>query len=171
LWFQLFIGIDVRVVPAAVDDAVELCDLINAIIARGGTTAYQVPFTPDSFLPYYITGTHVISCFKAIDEDGRALGFQGLGHADYVPSEWGDIGTFTRIDTVQRGVGTALFQETKCIATAKRIPTLSAIIRADNAGGLAYYTKLGFVTYDVLKAIPLADGIKVDRFCKKLALV
>ena len=44
------------------DDALELSELLNAIIARGGTTAFEVPFTPQSLSEYLFTGPDVLSC-------------------------------------------------------------------------------------------------------------
>ena len=48
---------------------------------------------------------------------------------------------------------------------------INATIRADNAGGLAFYTKQGFVDYGVTPAVPLADGTPVDRVHKRFSLV
>jgi L-amino acid N-acyltransferase YncA len=160
----------ITVVAATVADAEELSTLINEVIARGGTTAHETPFTPQSFASHFLRGDEFVSCFKAVDQAGRALGYQSLGYAAYLPQDWGDIGTFARVNGVQRGVGTALFAETLEAAKLARIPWINATIRADNTGGLAYYSKMGFVDYNVLKAMPLKDGTPVDRICKRFAV-
>ena len=57
--------VDVR--PATDADAPALADLLNAIIARGGTTSLEAPFTPERLARSYLTGPKVISCFAAFD--------------------------------------------------------------------------------------------------------
>ena len=149
-------------------DATALAELLNAIIARGGTTALETPFTPERLSEKYLTGPRVISCFVAFDAaTGEALGFQTLVREDHLPEGWGDIGTFTRVGGTQRGVGTALFAATRARATELSLVGLNAEIRADNVGGLAFYGRMGFEDYDRKIAVPLADGTPVDRTFKR----
>ncbi len=154
------------VVPA---DAAELADLLNAIIARGGTTALQTPFTAAALAAAYLTGPDVWCCHVA--SAGEALlGFQTLGRYPGLPADVGDIGTFTRLGATQGGIGTALFAATVARARALGLSALNATIRADNAGGLAFYTRMGFVDHDVISGVPLADGTPVDRVRKRFSL-
>ncbi len=154
------------------EDAPELAELLNAIIARGGTTAFEVPFTADTLRDEYLIGPHMISCVVAVDEaTGRLEGFQLLGDfGDPRAAGTGDIGTFVRVDGKQRGVGSALFAATCANARAAGVTTISAQIRADNSGGLTFYGKQGFVDHDVAPAVPLADGTPVDRIYKRYLL-
>ena len=157
--------------PVTSADAPELADLLNAIIARGGTTALEQQFTPDRLDESYLTGPKVLSCVVAVDGDsGRIEGFQTLTREPYVPDDWGDIGTFTRIDGIQRGVGSALFAATRENARALGLAAINAKIRADNAGGLTFYSKLGFEDYRADRAVPLADGTPMDRLHKRYLL-
>ena len=157
--------------PAADVDAPALAELLNAIIARGGTTALEQPFTPELLAQKYLTGPDVLCCFVAVDSaTGEALGFQTLVREDHLPEGWGDIGTFTRVGGTQRGIGTALFARTRERARELDLLGLNAEIRADNAGGLAFYGRMGFEDYDVKLAVPLADGTPVDRVFKRYAL-
>ena len=153
-------------------DAPELADLFNAIIARGGTTAFEKPFTADGLRDGYLMGARTISCVVAVDDTtGRLEGFQMLGDfGDPMAAGTGDIGTFVRIDGKQRGVGRALFAATCANARAAGVGMLNASIRADNIGGLTFYTKLGFVDHAIRPAVPLADGTPVDRIYKRYAL-
>ncbi|WP_420810234.1 GNAT family N-acetyltransferase [Ensifer aridi] len=68
------------------------------------------------------------------------------------------------------GAGTALFAATKAYARDAGFLAINATIRADNIGGLAYYSKMGFVDYKVDKAVPLKDGRPVDRISKRYLL-
>lgn len=160
---------DVR--PVRDEDAAELAELLNEIIARGGTTALEEPFTAQRLAETYLTGPGVISCFVAVDRaTGRLLGFQTLVRDAHLPPDVGDIGTFARVGGTQRGVGTALFAATRAAAQAKGLAAINATIRADNTGGLAFYGRMGFLDHSVRAAIPLKDGTPVDRINRRYAL-
>lgn len=156
--------------PVASDDAAELAELLNAVIAAGGTTALQEPFTPEALDAAYLTGSNVHCCFVAEDEDGTLLGFQTLGRYPGLPEDVGDIGTFARIGGTQRGIGSALFAATTRRAAELGLSAINATIRGDNSGGLAFYSKQGFVDHDVTPGVPLKDGTPVDRVHKRFAL-
>jgi len=158
----------ISVRPVSSSDAAELAELLNAIIARGGTTALETPYTPEHLDEVYLTGPDVLCCFVAVDEaTGRIEGFQTLGRADHLDADWGDIGTFSRLGGTQRGIGTALFEATKAGATELGMAGINATIRADNEGGLAFYAKQGFVDHSVDRAVPLKDGTPIDRINKR----
>ena len=153
------------------EDAAELADLLNAIIAQGGTTALEEPFTPERLAETYLVGPEVLCCFVAVDRvTGRLEGFQTLGRYPGLPADVGDIGTFARIDGKQRGVGTALFAATREGAREIGLTALNATIRADNAGGLAFYTKMGFEDHAITPGVALRDGRPVDRVNKRFRL-
>ncbi len=156
--------------PVASSDAAELAELLNAVIAAGGTTALQEPFTPEALDAAYLTGPNVHCCFVAEDEDGTLLGFQTLGRYPGLPDDVGDIGTFARIGGTQRGIGSSLFAATAKRAAELGLSAINATIRGDNSGGLAFYTKQGFVDHDVTPGVPLKDGTPVDRVHKRFVL-
>jgi len=161
--------IDIR--EAARGDAAELAALLNAIIAQGGTTALEDPYTPEHLADAYLVGPDVLCCFVAVDtETGRLEGFQTLGRYDGLPDDVGDIGTFARIDGTQRGVGSALFAATRERAGQLGLAAINATIRADNTGGLAFYGKQGFEDHSVTPAVPLRNGARVDRVNKRFRL-
>jgi len=157
--------------PVAPADAPALAELLNAIIARGGTTALETPFTPERLDQTYLTGPEVLCCHVAVDGQGLTLeGFQTLGRYPGLPEGWGDIGTFVRLGGQQRGIGGALFAATRRRAAELGLAGINATIRADNAGGLAFYRRMGFVDHAVARAVPLDDGTPVDRVSKRLRL-
>ena len=157
--------------PVEAGDAPELADLLNAIIAKGGTTALHEPFTADTLDAVYLTGRDVLCCFVAQDEaTGRLLGFQTLGRYPSLPDDIGDIGTFARVGGTQRGIGSALFAATRARATELGLAAINASIRADNGGGLAFYARQGFVDHARSPGVPLADGTPVDRVHKRYSL-
>ena len=161
----------IEVRDAGRGDAPDLAELLNAIIAQGGTTALEEAFTPERFAQAYLDGPDVLCCFVAVDtEAGRIEGFQTLGRYAGLPDDVGDIGTFARIDGKQRGVGSALFAATQARARKLGLTAINATIRADNVGGLAFYGKQGFADHSVTPAVRLKDGRPVDRVSKRFQL-
>jgi len=155
--------------PVMPQDAAELADLLNAIIARGGTTAFETPFTPEALAQSCLIGPGVHCCFVA-EIDGRIAGFQWLATKPFLPAHIGDIATFTRIGSTQSGIGSALFAATIARARELGLTAINATIRADNVGGLAFYSRMGFVDHELVPAVPLNDGTPVDRIRKRLCL-
>jgi L-amino acid N-acyltransferase YncA len=162
---------DIEVREARRGDAAALTELLNAIIARGGTTALEDPYTPERFAEAYIDGPDVHCCFVAVDPaTGRLEGYQSLGRSRDLPAEVGDIGTFARLGGAQRGVGSALFAATRDRAAQLGLAAINATIRADNAGGLTFYAKQGFRDHSTTPSAPLKNGSLVDRVNKRFAL-
>ena len=164
-------GLSVR--TARTEDVPALVSLINAIIAAGGTTAHLRGFDSARMLSHYVAPERGISCVLAEDAGG-ILGFQALEWCDpgwpgphRLPADWAVIASFVRPGAQGRGVGRALWQATRAAAVAAGVTSIDATIRADNAGGLAYYAGIGFRDYARLDGIPLSDGRPVDRICKR----
>ena len=154
----------------AVADAPALAGLLNEIIARGGTTAFQRPFTPQRLAESMLMGRSVICCFVAEERDGGLRGFQSLVRSEDLPNDIGDIATFSRVGQTQKGIGSQLFAATQAEARRQGLTAISATIRADNVGGLAFYSRLGFTDHSIHRAVPLLDGTAVDRISKRYAL-
>jgi L-amino acid N-acyltransferase YncA len=157
---------DIRIRPATSKDADALREILNHIIAVGGTTAYETPMTLAEFSDHYVSGPELICCLMAETTGGEALGFQALARNPNLPEGWGDIATFTRREPRRPGVGAALFEATRQAARDLGLTAINATIRADNYAGIPYYEKMGFRTYRVAKAVPLLDGTPVDRVSK-----
>ncbi len=152
---------------AKLNNARELCSLLNEIISIGGTTAIETQLTEEEFRGYFLQGESCLCCHVAENGLGSLEGFQSLTRHPKLPKDWADIATFARVKSQTGGVGTALFAESKLYAQQSGIVALNATIRADNEGGLNYYEKMGFRTYAVSRDIPLKDGTRVDRISKR----
>ncbi|NKB52925.1 MAG: GNAT family N-acetyltransferase [Rhizobiaceae bacterium] len=161
---------NIAVRAVRLEDAAFLSALLNQIIERGGTTAHQKKLSQDEFARMYLENPRTVSCFVACLKDGTRLGFQHLDTNPKLPDDWLDIATFAKIDSPVRGIGTALFDATISAARQANMVAINATIRADNAPGLGYYSKMGFVDYAIIEAVPLADGTPVDRISKKYLL-
>ncbi len=162
---------EIKIRPAIEDDAPGLVRILNEIIEVGGTTAHEKPLSNEEFADKFLRGPRFIGCILAEDTHGDAAGFQALDAHPKLPADWGDIATFARLSPKLPGIGTALFTGTIELARAKDLIALNATIRADNTGGLAFYDKMGFITYNTDHAVPLGDGTPVDRISKKFSLL
>ncbi len=161
---------DLIIRPARVEDAAAMVRLLNAIIEKGGTTAMQTRWQ-DAEMVGLISGIGPRGCvYLATDRTGP-LGFQYVEAHPELPEDTGDIATFVALPHARRGVGAALARATLATCKTAGWRHLNATIRADNVGGLAYYTALGFREYRRDLAMPLADGTPVDRISKRLSLV
>jgi L-amino acid N-acyltransferase YncA len=149
-------------------DARALAELLNAIIAKGGTTAFVDQLTGDDIVTWMQRSGAV--WHLAEDDTGQVQGFQYFETHEDLPKGIADIATFVRLGTTGLGVGSALFEHTK--KTAKRLGfhAIDAIIRADNEGGLAYYQSRGFETIKVIKDAELSNGMRVDKIWKRYGL-
>lgn len=150
---------------AGPEDATGMAEVINAVIALGGTTAHQLPKSTETVLRDYVSGPDVLCTFVA-EEDGAILGWQSVGL-------WlgeADIGTFVRPGLQARGLGSALFGATRTALIAQGVRRVMAVIRADNAPGLAYYARMGFRDTGFDPDWTLADGRRVGRMTRHLDL-
>lgn len=155
--------------PALPADVAAMTALLNEIIAFGGTTVHQRPFSEGDFRVEYFDGPNAVCCHLA-ETEGQVLGFQALGAYPLLPADWLDIGTFVSASARGAGVGAALFAATKEVAKAK-CKVINATIRADNGLGLAFYSRIGFEDYAMDPDFALKDGCKVGRVSKRYSLV
>lgn len=153
--------------PGQMSDKAQLTEILNAVIAIGGTTAYQTPVAPSFFDPLIDSATPKTFLHVA-ESETVLLGMQWVRVME--PNDMGSIATFARPGAGQKGIGSALFQATRAASLAVGYDRLDATIRADNTGGLVYYSKMGFRDHSVTKAKPLEDSTKVDRIHKRLKL-
>ena len=144
--------------------------LLNDIIRVGGTTAITNELSPDEMREWFILGEAVVSCFVAVDSDGAIVGFQSLSKYGSLPAGWVDIATFASRARHKSGVGSALFAHTREAALKLGFAAINATIRVKNAGGLAYYSRMGFETYLVEDGDPQPQGRVFNRVHKRYAL-
>lgn len=151
--------------PATPDDAEGMTSVLNAIIAKGGTTAHETPKTPNDVRLDYIDGPDVLSSVVA-EAAGTVFGWQSVGL-------WQDeehIGTFVQPGLQARGTGAGLFALTQRILAEKGIRRIFAAIRADNVPGLAYYSRIGFRDIGSEPEFALQDGTQVGRVFRRFDL-
>jgi L-amino acid N-acyltransferase YncA len=150
---------------ATAHDAVAMADLLNRIIAIGGTTAHETAKTAETVRRDYIDGPDTLTCVVA-EQAGQMLGWQAVGWYQGDPH----IGTFVAPDLQARGVGVRMFARTRAQCAAKGLDAVFATIRADNVPGLAYYARLGFADIGAEPDYALQTGQIVGRVHRKLSL-
>lgn len=151
-------------------DTGAMSDMLNAIIAQGGTTALTSPVSKDD-LQTFMTAYPGGSAWRLAEDDaGAILGFQFIEPHAQLPPDACDIATFSRLGRSRMGVGSALFEHSKDAARALGYRWINATIRADNSGGLAYYQSRGFEDYARDRNILLGDGTRVDKISKRYDL-
>ena len=156
------------VVRAGQLHAGEMADLLNEIIEFGGTTALTTPVAKDDLLGWMAAPRSAWHAAEATD--GTVLGFQWIAPADYLPPEAAEIATFARVGRTGLGIGSALFIRTQAAAKTLGYSWINANIRADNAGGLAYYQSRGFEDYGRITGYALPNGHVVDKVLKRFDL-
>jgi L-amino acid N-acyltransferase YncA len=147
-------------------DAAGMTTLLNAVIAKGGTTAHESPKTAAEVRGDYIDGRDVLSAVIAEDA-GTIIGWQTVGLAGGDPH----IGTFVQPGLQAKGVGAALFALTLQTLRKTKTDYIIAWIRADNVPGLAYYARIGFLDIGGDPDFALKDGTTVGRIHRRFDLV
>lgn len=149
-------------------DARAMAELLNAIIAKGDSTAMTTPVTAAELTRWMAAPDS--AWHLAEDAEGTLKGFQYIEPHPDLPKGGVDVATFVRLGESGLGIGSAMFEATKEAARALGYAHIHAIIRADNAGGLAYYQSRGFEDFRLLPDCPLGDGRVVDKVWKRFEL-
>ncbi len=160
----------ITVRPAHALDAREMAEILNAIIAIGGTTAMTGQIDADYFVNRMRTAPDASAWHVAETEAGEIVGFQWIAPHDGLPPEAVDIATFAKPGRQGLGIGSKLFEATRAAAKRLGYRWINANIRADNAGGLIYYQSRGFEDYGRIAGHRIADGTVVDKILKRLDL-
>ncbi|MGV8954520.1 MAG: GNAT family N-acetyltransferase [Cypionkella sp.] len=146
-------------------DAPAMADLLNRIIAIGGTTAHETAKSPDHIRDHYIDGAGTITCVVAEDA-GRVIGWQSIGWSHDEPH----IGSFVDPEVQAKGTGAVMFALTRDLALQAGLTEIIASIRADNIPGLAYYARIGFVDIRHEPDFALSTGQITGRITRRYPL-
>ena len=149
-------------------DSGAMADLLNQIIDIGGTTALTDPIDKAELWVWMQTPQSI--WHVAEDQKGVLKGFQWIEPKSGLPADTLDISTFVRAGETGLGTGSALFEQTKTAARQAGAKFIIAVIRADNAGGLAYYQSRGFDYHSRISNTKLGSGMVVDRIQMRFEL-
>ncbi len=152
--------------PMTAEDVPACVDIINHIIGLGGTTAYEEPYTVDALKAHYLEEADISN---VVEDNGRIAGFQAVFAQDN-PTEY-SVGSFTDQKAPVKGAGAVLMAKMKEDCRAAGGTSIVAKITSDNTGGLAFYSKMGFLDETIQKnAFTRKDGTTVDRVIKRFVL-
>ncbi|MCH2066968.1 MAG: GNAT family N-acetyltransferase [Shimia sp.] len=151
-------------------DLRQTADLLNEIIAIGGTTAMTKPMSRDDLEAWLMADQDCSTWHVAMTDDGTLLGFQWVGPWGDLPPEACGIGTFVKVGRTGLGIGSKLFEASVTAARALGYTWMDAEIRADNEGGLAYYQSRGFENYKRKDGVRLDNGTEVSKIHKRYNL-
>ncbi|MGI3169804.1 N-acetyltransferase family protein [Pseudooceanicola sp. C21-150M6] len=146
-----------------------MADLLNEIIAIGGTTALTGVMTRDAMRDWMMTSPRSV-WHVAEDDTGLLMGFQQVEPHAELGETVAEIASFVRPGSTGLGIGSRLFEATAAAARATGYAWINANIRADNSGGLAYYQSRGFEDYGRIAGYVMGDGQVVDKVLKRYDL-
>ena len=152
---------------ALASDATQMCDILNAVIKIGGTTAFEKLVDPTFFASRDLLSDSIEAFSHLVEVEDTVQGYQWISPYE---SQLCQIATFARPGTTQRGMGSLLFPQTCETARLAGYTEIDATIRIDNVGGLRYYEKMGFIDHGITRDVPLSDGTLVDRVHKRYFL-
>ena len=160
----------IHIRAAAHADTRAMAELLNAIIAKGGTTAKTEPVTAQDLRDWMVKDGDSGAWHVAEDDGGMLLGFQYIGLREGLPPGACDIATFVRLGSTGLGIGSKLFAATRAAAVVLGYDWINACIRADNESGLTYYQSRGFEDWKRVDGGRLANGQVVGRVFKRFNL-
>lgn len=158
-----------KIRKVTLEDAADMAVLLNEIIRIGGTTAITVELS-EAAMKELIKKNEAQAAWHLADDNGAVKGFQWIAPHPELPPEICDIATFVKVGATKSGIGSKLMAATVKAAKELGYTQINARIRADNEGGLTYYTRQGFTDFDTAKGIKIGDGTIVDKVIKRRAI-
>ena len=116
---------------AGAHDTRAMADLLNEIIAKGGTTSMTRPVTAAD-LSTWMEQTRGRNAWHVAEDDlGQTLGSQFIEPKNKLPPDACDIATFARLGHSGLGIGSRLFDVTRLAAAELGYRWINATIRPD----------------------------------------
>ena len=151
---------------ATPDDAGAVAAILNPIVAAGGFTVLDGPFSVDAERDFIARFPRRGIFHVAVAPDGRIVGFQTVEpFAAYATAfdHVGTIGTYVELGSRRRGVGGALFAATFAAARRKGYGKLLTFVRSDNPAALHAYRRQGFRIVGTAERHARVEGRLIDE--------
>jgi L-amino acid N-acyltransferase YncA len=157
----------IRIRPVRVEDAEAVIRVLNPLIQSGDHTVLDRVFTVDEERSF-ISSFPERGVFNVAEQDpgGLIVGFQNVEpFATYTGAfaHVGVIGTYVDPSEHRQGIGRLLFQSTRLVARKQGYEKFFALVRADNAGALSFYKRIGFNVIGVAKHQAKINGKYIDE--------
>jgi L-amino acid N-acyltransferase YncA len=158
----------IRIRPVQVEDAEGIVRVLNPLVESGSYTVLDRPFTVEQER-HFIASFPGQGVFQVAQRDPGDLivGFQNVEPFATTYTEAfahvGVIGTYVDPSEQKQGIGRLLFESTRLAAREKGYEKFFAFVRADNAGALSFYKRIGFNVIGVAKDQAKIHGRYIDE--------
>ena len=160
-----------QVRPATAQDAEGIAAIVHAVASERVHSAIDRAWTPEEQRRYLVSLSNREALHVAIADAGLMVGCQTLDLYSPVLSSMAHVaqlGTFILPSWRRRGVGQALFHDTRRFALSVGYRKLVINVRASNASALLFYQRLGFVECGRLCRQVVIDGLEDDEIVLEL---
>ncbi|HEX5217592.1 MAG TPA: GNAT family N-acetyltransferase [Vicinamibacterales bacterium] len=147
------------------DDAAQVAALMNAVIAEGGLTLFDRPFSVDDERRF-LESLGPRSVLHVAEVDGTIAGVQSLDLYSNVAVSLAHVatmGTWLRADARGRGLGRALAQRSFVFAIAHDYSKIVITVLAGNTRARAFYESLGFDVIGIARAHVRLNSVLHDE--------
>jgi ribosomal protein S18 acetylase RimI-like enzyme len=156
----------IHVRRATPDDAAGIAHVMETVTSERIHSAIDRAWSVEEERAYLASRSDRQAVFVAAEADGAIVGCQVLDFYSHVlpsMSHVGEIGTFLLPKWRRRGVGQALFEQTRAFAKAAGYRKFVITVRGSNDAAQAFYTRLGFVACGRLSDQVILDGRADDE--------
>ena len=163
----------IRIRRASVDDAEGIARVMNAVVAERVHSAIDRAWNTDEQRRYLASLSSREAIHVAVDGSGEVIGVQTLDRYSPVLESMAHVaqlGTFLMPEWRGRGVGLALFHQTKPFATSAGYRKIVIYVRASNASAQSFYKGLGFSECGRLRRQVMIDGREDDEILMEFFL-
>ena len=158
---------------ASVDDAAGVADVMNAVIAEGGVTLLDRPFSVADERAF-IASLGPRSVLHVAEIDGTIAGVQSVDLYSTMAASLAHVatmGTWLRADARGHGLGRALAQRSFAFAIEQGYLKIVISVLASNPRALRFYTALGFVEIGTARDHVRLRGVLHDEMFMEKSLI
>ncbi len=150
---------------ATPEDAAAVAAVMNAVIAEGGLTLFDRPFSVDDERRF-IESLSPRSALHVAEIDGTIAGVQVIdlySTASASLAHVATMGTWLRADARGRGLGRALAERSFAFAIEQGYSKIFITVLAGYARAGVFYASLGFETIGIARAHVRLNGVLHDE--------
>jgi len=150
---------------ATVNDARQVADVMNSVIAEGKYTIFDRPFSEEEEINF-ISTLGIRSALHVAEIDGEITGVQSIDLlTDLAASvqHVATMGTWLRLGCRGLGIGRSLAEESFCFARSHDYRKILIQVLADNHRALRFYRSLGFCDIGIARQHVRLAGVFYDE--------
>jgi RimJ/RimL family protein N-acetyltransferase len=150
---------------ATADDAAAVAAVMNAVIAEGGLTLFDRPFSAAEERAF-IESLGPRSVLHVAEVDGTIAGVQSIDRYSSIAASLAHVatmGTWLRADARGRGLGRALAEQSLAFAVVHEYSKIVITVLAGNAPARAFYASLGFEVIGIARDHVRLNGVPHDE--------